>query len=178
LTGSVICASIGDVTPSTGGDDVVMGQGYVFWTEASKGRVVRYSLADGTTMSAATGQAVPYALATDMTYVYWANRLNGSFVIKRTSQANPDPSAPGDVLGSTPGTLTTLVADGNYVYYAGMFSRNDKVGYVVAAGGSGQPFFQDLGATAVPAGLLAVADGAVYYYSPADTNIQGLVTVR
>jgi hypothetical protein len=179
LTGNVVCASIGDVTPSAGGDDVVLGQGYVFWTEASKGRVVRYSLLEGTTTDAAVAQASPYVLATDSASVYWAERSGGNFSIKRTSQENPDLSAPEPILSGIPGTLTSLVTDGAYVYYAGMFGRNDKVGYVLATPGqSGQPFFQDLGATEVPAGLLALAGGAVYYYAPEAVNIQGRATVR
>jgi hypothetical protein len=179
LSGNVVCASIADVVPKAGGDDIVLGQGYVFWTEAAKSRVVRYSLSDGTTTDAATGQSGPYVLAADSFYVYWADRSSGNFFIKRTPQA--DPSAPETILSSVPGTLTSLATDNGYVYYAGMFGRNgnDKVGYVLAIPGeSGHPLFQDLGVTEVPVGLLAAAGGAIYYYSPEAVNIQGVASVR
>jgi hypothetical protein len=178
LKGATTCRQLESATPHIGGDDVAIGPGYVFWTEAAKGGVRRYSLSDATTIDVVTGQAGPYLLATDAGYVYWGDQFNGNFTIQRASQTTPNPSAPEDVLTAVPGTLTGLVTDGNYVYYSGMFGRNDKIGCVLASGGTGQPFFQDGGATAVPPGMLALANGAIYYYSPADQNIQGLVTVR
>jgi hypothetical protein len=72
------------------------------------------------------------------------------------------------------GTLTTLVTDGKNAYYSGLFGRDDTIGYVAVTGGTGHPLFQDPLAQMAPAGLLAVAGGAVYYYSVGAQNFQGI----
>ncbi len=170
------CRSLGTLNASPLGEDIVLGTGYLFWTEAARGRVVRYSLSDSTTTDVVVGQHSPYALTVDSRYVYWADRSNGNFTIARTLQANPDPDHPGLVLTATAGTLTTLATDGKNVYYSGSFGRDDTIGYVPVTGGAGHPLFQDPGHQVAPAGFLAVANGAVYYYSFGGQNFQAIVT--
>jgi len=169
------CRSIGTLSASPLGEDIALGANYLFWTEAVRGHVVRYSLSDSTTTDVVVGQRGPFALAVDSSYVYWADRLGGSFTIARTSQANPDPDHPANVLTApVAGTLTTLVTDGKNAYYSGLFGRDDTIGYVAVTGGTGHPLFQDPLAQMAPAGLLAVAGGAVYYYSVGAQNFQGI----
>jgi hypothetical protein len=94
-------------------------------------------------------------------------------VINRTSQANPNPTAPEPVMPSTTGTLEGLAADDQYLYVAGSIAGT-KLGYVPLAGGQLRPLYSGTGQVR----WLAVAQGAVYFLDDADQTVRGIATPR
>ncbi len=166
------CPKLTDSRPSDLGSDILANASYLFWTHDGTS-VKRYSFADKNVVNAATGQGQPFKLALSSTHVFWANLGTGSFVINRTSQANPNPTAPEPVMPSTTGTLEGLAADDQYLYIAGSIAGT-KLGYVPLAGGQLRPLYSGTGQVR----WLAVAQGAVYFLDDADQTVRGIATPR
>jgi hypothetical protein len=151
------------------GDDVVVNGTYLFYTTHTAGIVNRYAF-PGTTMMA-SGQAAPFLLALDSSYVYWANLGTGSFSVSRALQATPGPAA---VLQNTSGTVNRIASDGKYLYFAGI-SGTTKVGYVgVGAAGTGTVTPLWMGTSSGQATWVAASGGAVYWSDSGDHTIRGV----
>jgi hypothetical protein len=158
-------------SPSVTGNDIVFSpMGYLFATDSANGVVSRFSIANSSLSSVATAQSLPFRLALDSTYVYWAtsDTINGDFSIARTSQASP--SSPQIVVAGS-GTLQSMSTDGTFVYYA---AGATAVSYV-PADGSGTP--NTLPTAPGGAGtILAVAEaaGVVVWFDASNDVIYGI----
>ncbi|HEY3816159.1 MAG TPA: hypothetical protein VGL81_03255 [Polyangiaceae bacterium] len=157
-------------TSVTGNDVAYSPLGYLFSTDSTHGTVSRFAIANSGLSSAATGQSLPFRLALDSTYVYWAtsDAINGDFTIARTPQASPS-SAQTVVSGS--GTLRGMATDGTFVYYS---AGGTAVSFAPVDGSAAPSTLPTAPAGAGTILAVAVAGGAVVWFDASNDTIYGI----
>ena len=69
--------------------DIIVDDEWVYWTSYTAGTVSKVAKADGTEVSLATGENMPWYLAQDDVSIYWSNGINsevGDVGVKRLAK--------------------------------------------------------------------------------------------